>query len=79
MNEKMTMPYGASSHLEEEEMKANPKAKVYARVFNSIGRDTIEYVIRFRIGNHTMKRGTLMQNSYLSATRCELTLQMHWI
>jgi hypothetical protein len=46
-------------------MKTNPKAKVYARVFHSVSRDIIEYVIRFTIGNHIIKRGTLMQNSYI--------------
>jgi hypothetical protein len=33
--------------------------------------------IWFRIDSHTIKRGSLMLNNYLRATRYELTLHMH--
>ena len=37
-------------------------AKIYAMDFVFTGRDEIEYVVGFRINNHTIKRGTPKSN-----------------
>jgi hypothetical protein len=49
---------------------------VYARGFHFTDQDTIEYMVGFKMDGHTIKRGTLMQNSYL-VPRSELILHMH--
>jgi hypothetical protein len=63
---RLTMPYGASSHLE---VKISPNAKVYVRGFYFTNRDAIECEVRFMIDSYTIKRRNLKKTWLSSATR----------
>jgi hypothetical protein len=63
-------------NIGEKKRGASLEAKVYIRGFAFASQDIIECEVGFRINSHTINQGTLMLNSYLSATRCELTLHI---
>ena len=64
----------------EQEVKNKLERQMYMLgVFHFTSCNVIECVVEFMIDSRTILRwGTLTLNSYLSVTRCELTVHMHW-